>query len=239
MKNLCVIATLLAALLVVSNVVAQTAGRPATDEFSGPSGIAAARSKYLENAAETAATKDSQTEAQLPRRGRRMPIPPRRGYNRGGYPTPWMTSDDAGHVLIGAGIGFAIGATIGAVGAVHNGTSVGNGILLGGPLFALIGGAIGASHGMGRPFMHRRRTYPVWPGDDEEGVLRSLAVQKNSRTILSASGKPASPSQPREAQASTAASPEIPSLPEGPSAHAVSSPKRQQWQDFSGQLKPW
>jgi hypothetical protein len=239
MKNLCVIATLLAALLVVSNAVAQTAGRPATDEFSGPSGIAAARSKYLENAADTAATKDSQTEAQLPRRGRGMPIPPRRGYNRGGYPTPWMANSDPSHVLIGAGIGFVIGATIGAVGAVHNGTQVGSGVFIGGSLFGLLGAAIGASHGTGHPSMHRRRTYPVWPDDDEEGALRSPAVPKNSRAMFSASGKPALPRQPREGQASTAASPEIQPVPDGHSAQTASSPKTQQWQNFSGQLKPW
>ena len=173
MKNLCVIPFLLATLLAVSTAVAQMADGPATDTLSEPSGISAARSKYLEKAADTADPKDSQTVAQLPRRGPRMPRRPQRGYYGGGYPAPWMANGDPGHVLIGAGIGFAIGAAIGAVAAAENGKSVGNAVCLGGPLFALFGAAIGASHGSSHPFIHRRRTYPVWPEEDEEGSLRS------------------------------------------------------------------
>src|SRR5690349_4202205 len=101
MKKLRVIRYLLPTLLVVSSAVAQTAGGPASDALSEPSGISAARSKYLEKAADTAATKDSQTVARLPRRGPRMPMPPRRGYG-GGSPTTWMADSDPGHVLIGA-----------------------------------------------------------------------------------------------------------------------------------------
>jgi hypothetical protein len=210
MKNLRVIPALLATLLVVSSSVAQTSGGPAGDDLSGRTGVFAARSKYLEKAGDATATKDSQTEAQLPRPGRGMPAPPHYRYNRGGYPTPWMDNSDPGHVLIGVGIGFAVGATIGAVGAVHHGTSVGNGVLIGGPLFALFGAAIGASHGTGHPFTHRRRTYPVWPEDDEEGDLRSPASQKNSQAISSAQGKPTLRSEPDETEASAAASPEMP-----------------------------
>jgi len=184
MKTLRMIPSLLATLLVVSSAVAQTAGGPASDDLTGPSEIAAARSKYLEKAADAADTKDSQTEAQLPRRGPGTHLPPPRGYNRGSYSTPWMANSDPGHALIGAGIGFAIGATIGTFGAVHNGTSVGNGVFIGGTLFALFGGAIGASHGLGHPFMHRKRVYLVRPEDDEEGDLRSRAIQKNSTTVI-------------------------------------------------------
>ena len=236
MKKLRVIRYFLATLLVVSSAVAQTAGARSSDDLSGSGEIAAARTKYLEKAVDEAASDDSQTEAQLQRRGPGRPVP-RRGYYRGGYPTPWMANGDPGHALIGAGIGFAIGATIGAVGAVHNGTPIGGGVFIGGSLFALLGAAVGASHGAGHPFMHRR-TYPGWPEEDEEGHLRSPAVQKNSRDV-SASGKPALPSQPRETQARTAASPELPRVPEEPSVRTVSSPKTQQWQNFSGQLKPW
>ena len=132
MKNLCVIPSLLAILLVVSSAVAQTADGPATDALSEAGGISAARSKYVEKAGDEAATNDSRAEAQRRRQGRGMRKPTQRGYNRSGYPTRWMANSDPGHVLIGAGIGFAIGAIIGAVGAVHNGTSAGNGVFIGG-----------------------------------------------------------------------------------------------------------
>src|SRR5215471_6007277 len=109
MKKLRVIPSLLATILVVSNLVvsnlvAQSASDPVANDLSGPSEISAARSKYLEEAT-GAAKKDSQTEAQLRRRGPGMPMPPR-GHHRGSYPTPWMANSDPGHVLIGAGIGF-------------------------------------------------------------------------------------------------------------------------------------
>lgn len=227
MKNLRAIPSLLATLLVVSNSLAQTAGSPVADDLSDPGAIAVARSKYLEKAADATATKDSETEAQLRRGGPGMPIPSRRGYNRGGYPSPWIANSDPGHALIGAGIGFAIGATIGAVGAVHNRTSVGNGVFIGGSLFALFGAAIGVSHGTGHPFMHRRRTYPVWPQDDEEGDLRVPALQKNS-PATSGSRKPALPREPSEAEASTTAAPDMPPVPELRSGAAVSSPETQQ-----------
>jgi hypothetical protein len=226
MKNLRVIPSLLATFLLVSGAVAQTGG-PETDEPSGPSEIAAARSKYLEKAADAAATKDGQAEAQLPRRGPRMPIPPQRRYYGGAYSTPWMANGDAGHALIGAGIGFAIGATIGAAGAVHNGTSVGNGVALGGSLCALFGLAIGATHGLGHPYMYRRRIYAVPPEDDAEGNLRSPAIQKNSPAKLPASRNPGLPSQQREVEANAAGAPEISEGPERPSEGAVSSPKTQ------------
>lgn len=227
MKNLLVIPSLLATLLVVSSVVAQTTRRPAADELSGPGEIAAAPSKYLEKAVDAAATKDVLAEGQLPRRGPGMPMPPQRGRNWGGSPTPWMADRDAGHVLIGAGIGFAIGASIGAAGAVHNGTSVGNAVFIGGSLFALFGAAIGASHGLGHPFMHRRRTYPVWPEDDAEGDLRSPPIGKNSPTMLSSLRKPALPSQLGDVEASTATSPETSSRTEQLSPDTVSSSKTQ------------
>lgn len=239
MKNLRVIPFLLATLLVVSSAVAQTPDGPATDVLSEPSGISAARSKYLQKAADEGAAKGSQTEAQLPRRGPGMPMPRQRGYYGGGYPTPWMANGDPGHALIGGGIGFAIGATVCAVAAASNGKSVGNAVFIGGSLFGLAGAVIGANHGTGHPFLHRRRTYPVWPEDDEEGDFRSPSSQRNSPATSSGSKKPALPNPLRETQARTAASPELPPIPEVPSVHTVSSPKTQQWQNFSGQLKPW
>ena len=213
MKNLHVISTLLATLLVVSSAVAQTSGGPASAELSDPTGIAAARTKYLEKTVDASATKDGIAQARLPRRGRGIPIPPHRGYNRGSYPIPWANSDP-GHLLIGAGIGFAIGATIGAVAAGENGKSVGNAVLLGGPLFALFGAAIGASHSSGHPFIHRRRRYPVWPEEDEEGGLTSPAIEKNSQPVLSPLRKPAFPNQLRDAEAIGTTSPEMSSRPE-------------------------
>ena len=48
--------------------------------------------------------------------------------------------------MIGAAIGFGVGAALGAIGGAHNHTPVRDGVILGGSLFALIGGAIGACH---------------------------------------------------------------------------------------------
>lgn len=237
MKNLRVIPFLFATLLIVSSSLAQTTGGPLPNDLSESDQISAARSKYLERAVDAAAPEDSQTEAQM-RRGPGVPMPPQRGYYRGSYPTPWMADSDSGHVLIGAGLGFAVGAAIGAAGAIHNGTPVGGGVFIGGSLFALFGAAIGASHAFDHPFVHRRRAYPAWPGDDGETVIRPPASQKN-RQSSSGSTKPAVPTQPRGTQARTAASPELPPVTEEPSVRTVSSPKTQQWQNFSGQLKPW
>jgi hypothetical protein len=183
------------------------------EDLSEPREIAAARSKYLAKTADAAALTGRQTEAQLSQRGPRMPIPPHRRYNGGAYPTHWMANSDPGHALIGAGIGFAIGATIGAVGAVNNRRPVAGNVLLGGSLFALFGWAIGASHGPGHPFMRRRRTYPVRHEDAEECDLRSPAMQKNSQAMLARSVKPALPREPGYTEASTASSHEIPPLP--------------------------
>jgi len=59
MKKLRVIPSLLATVFVVSNLVAQTAGAPMSNDPSGSDEIVAARSKYLEMAAHAAATQGS------------------------------------------------------------------------------------------------------------------------------------------------------------------------------------
>src|ERR1700758_2813377 len=190
MKDPKLIYSLLTLVLIVSSAAGQGADTSATNYVLARNEITAARLPYTENAGIVPATDDGKHLAQLPRRGPGMHIPPQHGYYRGGYPTPWMEHGDAGHILIGAGIGCGIGAALGTMGGAHTGTSGGSAIL-GGALCALIGGAIGASHGGPHPFLHRRRFYrPSWPEDDEESILRTHSKHPEDHAELSAPERP-------------------------------------------------
>ena len=104
---------------------------------------------------------DSKTLAQLPRRGSGMPLPHR------GYPQPesyrsrWMDRGSAGHAVIGAAIGFTLGAILGAKANKNPqpGTTAGVVVIFGG-FGALIGGFIGGAHAGSYPFAHQRGIYP-------------------------------------------------------------------------------
>jgi hypothetical protein len=101
--------------------------------------------------------------------------------------------------LIGAAIGFGVGAALGANASARNGTPVAGGIIIGGGLFALFGGCIGKAvgdfQGLHYSSAHRRRTYrPSGREDDEESELRRDSKSKEDHP--QASAQPASPGQP-------------------------------------------
>jgi hypothetical protein len=172
MKNTHCIGFLLAPLLLgmlASGTSAQSAGDPAIPASEAEE-IAAARNRYTATKELLPTATDRATLAQYSRRGRGQPFPPRGRYPREQrYDAAWMHHGNPAQAAIGAAIGFGIGATAGAIGCARNGTPVGSGILLGGSLFALIGGAIGASHGAGYRFAHHRKNSPLYsPGDNEK-----------------------------------------------------------------------
>jgi hypothetical protein len=205
-----VIPSFLASLLIASSAPAQTADGP-TANLPEHNQIAAARSQYTQTA-EISPDANDDTVAQLPRRGPRTPFPPRQGYPRGSYPTPWMEHRNPGHALIGAAIGFGLGATLGALSNAHKGAPVGSGALVGGALFGFIGGAIGAAHGGPHMFARRTRVYrPSWPEADEESHLRSHS--KDGHAEQSVSARPASPSPPTGVEAMALPSPGMPAIP--------------------------
>ena len=202
MKNLRVVplflATLLASLISVPNAAAQDTPGPTTNELPVRDELVAARSQYIQNISPDGS--DGKTLAQLPRSRAGMATRPRHGYNRGDYQNSWISSGDWAHPLIGAAIGFGFGTAMGALSSIHNQTPVGTRVLIGGSLFAMIGGAIGASHGGGPPpLIHRRRFYrPSWyeDEDDEEGNLRSPSESKETQKEPSVSRTPGLTSQP-------------------------------------------
>jgi hypothetical protein len=193
---------LLAPVLSASVVFAQTRDEGATSTSSGSDQVSAARTQYTRTTGispdANPDAKDDNTLAQFPRARPGMPFPPPGGYPRGSYQTQWMDHGSAGHVLIGAAIGFGIGAALGARSSAQNGTPVSGGILIGGGIFGFIGGCVGAAvgsfHGGPYPFAHRRPYRPSSPrDDDEESQLRTPSTRDRRERPLAA--QPASPSQ--------------------------------------------
>jgi hypothetical protein len=141
--------------------------------------IAAARSQYILQEADGA--------AQLAQYSRPRPMapPPYQARLWRGYETPWS---DHGHLLIGAAIGFGLGAAAGAKfnTSTYPGATARAAFLCGG-VGALLGAAIGANHG-GRPyaFVHRRRTHR--PSQNRPSQT------EDSSGDLSAAVKPVTPS---------------------------------------------
>jgi hypothetical protein len=166
---------LLASLMVASGALAQTKLAQTKEDRQietkrdslSEDAISAARSRYTQNAKGEGASRDAGDDndhvlAQLSRPKPMPPFPPHRGYPRGNYPAaPWMEHGNAGHAVIGAIIGFGLGAALGATANSdrHPRATVGAVVLFGG-LGALIGGVIGGSHGGPYAFAHRRKTYP-------------------------------------------------------------------------------
>jgi hypothetical protein len=180
-----VIPSVLASLLIVSSAPAQTSDAPTANNLNAGSEIAAARSQYTQTP-EIPDANDDTIVAQLPRRGPRTPFPPQRGYPRGTYQTPWMEHGNAGPAVIGAVIGFGVGAAIGACGSDRSGTTLEGRVIIGGTILSVIGGAIGAAHGGPHPFARRRRVYrPSWPEGDEESDLRSHSKERDAGQSVS------------------------------------------------------
>ena len=179
MKTLRALATLAVPLLLVSLSLAQTAPSHAEDNSS----IVAARCQYLPagdlcpsqgNAEQSASpAKTDETVAQIPRRFPGPPRSPRRppmarpqiGYG----PRPMLS---AGHVAIGALVGFTVGALVPANGSARTRAGVG---LIGGMFGALIGAAIPSY-----PSYHRMR-HRRWPDDDDDDLAtRQLSTDPGS-----------------------------------------------------------
>lgn len=157
-----------------------------TEKYSSASdAISAARNQYAQIArAErvSSQTDDGTTVAQFsPRNGPMRSFPPNHAYPRRGYQSPWMDHGNGRHVLIGAVIGFGLGAALGAKANKNpnSGTTAGAVLLVGG-IGALIGGAIGASHGGPYPFAHHKRIYPLFRREGEGPDLIANSVGANS-----------------------------------------------------------
>jgi hypothetical protein len=215
MRQTLYIHLLLASVLVTSVAFAQTDNGQTADSAAEENAISAARSQYTPAASTSTDTDDDKRLAQFNRPMPGRPFPPQHAYPWG-YQTPWTHHGGAGHVLIGAAIGFGVGAALGAHQSAQNGTPVSGGIIIGGGLFGLIGGCIGGAvgtfPGLHYSSVHRRRDYrPSWREDDEESDLRSPSKAKEGHPETSA--KAASTSQPHDDEASAAPSPEMRSAP--------------------------
>jgi hypothetical protein len=209
MRHIQHIHLLLASVLVASVALAQTREKQAADIAPAEDAISAARSQYTPTTSTSTDINDGKTLAQFNRPMPGRPFPPQHGYPWG-YQTPWTHHGGAGHVLIGAAIGFGVGAALGAHQSAQNGTPVSGGIIIGGGLLGLIGGCIGEAVGT-FPGLHyssarRRRGYrPSGPEDDEESNLRSPSKPKEDHP--EASAKSASSSQSDDVEATAAPSP--------------------------------
>ena len=193
-----------AALTLTSIAMAQTTEAQRTDsetetekDARNINTVAAARSQYTQ-IADISPDASNPTLAQL-RGGPVHPFPSQRPYPRGTYQTPWTDHGNAGHVLIGAAIGFGIGAALGASNSSRDGTPVASGIVIGGGLFALLGGCVGKAVGDLQSLhfasaRHRGTYRPSAPEDDQETELAQHRQTKETRTEASAAH--ANPVQP-------------------------------------------
>jgi hypothetical protein len=179
MKNLRIIALLLTAPLITSMTLAQTSDSPI--ETNLPVSVATARCQYtpaeqscvgLTKSSQNKHSDETSTVAQFPRRMPGPPFRPRRppmAHPRGAYPGyPGMAMEPSGrHVLIGALIGFGLGAAAGAKANTdqHPGAGVKAAFLVGS-----IGGLLGAAVGAAVPSFHARNPYRHnrWPEEDEQ-----------------------------------------------------------------------
>jgi hypothetical protein len=209
---------LLAPVLMASVTFAQTQKRDGQSIDSGQAenAISAARSRYTQTVG-TAPSADDTTLAQLHRGEPGRPFPPQRGYPWPTYQRQWMDHGNAGHILVGAAIGFGIGAALGANNSARNGTPVGGGIILGGGLFGFLGGCVGKAVGdlQGIHFAstHRRRTdRPSWHEEDEESELRSHSNNKESDPEPSISERAGSLGEPAQVAATASPSQEMPAV---------------------------
>jgi hypothetical protein len=180
---------LLASILLVSAALAQTNNSADTNASPEKDSIAAARARYTQTADVSQDGSKDATLTQFSQRGQRRCFPRHPGYPRHqNYQTPWRDHGNGRNVLIGAAIGFGIGAALGATNSVHNGTPVEGGVLIGGGLFGFLGGAIGSTFGSSHPFVHRRRGFPM-PGTEEDEEANRGANSGEARASSSVAGK--------------------------------------------------
>jgi hypothetical protein len=194
------LALLLAALTLASSTIAQSTEDHRTESETKTrniDSIAEARIKYTQSS-DINPDASNATQAQL-RGGPVHPFPSQRPYPRGTYQTPWTDHGNAGHVLIGAAIGFGIGAALGASNSSRDGTPVAGGIIIGGALFGFLGGCVGKAVGDLQSLhfasaRHRGTYRPSAPEDDQETELAQHPQTKETRTEASAAH--ANPVQP-------------------------------------------
>ncbi len=214
MKNIKTISLLLAPLLIASVALAQTEDSTMANSTPEENSISAARSRYTQTS-DMPPDASNTTLAQLRRGGPERPFPHQGGYSRGTYQTPWMDHGNAGHILIGAAIGFGVGAAIGASNSARNGTPVAGGIIIGGGLFGFLGGCVGKAvgdlQGLHYASARRKRIQPLpGPEDYEESELRRHS-KSTKEDPPEASAKPASSGQPSvEATAQVSPVPAVP-----------------------------
>jgi hypothetical protein len=168
---------MLASFILTTCAVAQTSEGPKTvAEESSPISepIFAARSTYTNSTKTEDLSQDTDRRkgegaaglnlAQLSRRRLVSGLP--RGYAPDSYETHWMDRGNGRHALIGALIGFGVGAAIAA--KANKTPNPGGAIVLVGGVGALIGAAVGANHGgPGRFARHRRMGSPSGGGGKE------------------------------------------------------------------------
>ena len=114
---------------------------------------------------------------------------------------------------LGALIGFGVGAAIGASGSDRSGTTLGGRVIIGGTIFAVIGGVIGTA------FPHVRRHYPSHgpdDDDDDESDLRSDSrlgsdsrLERSGRSVIT---RP-SPAQSTQVEMTNTATSHAPTVP--------------------------
>ncbi|MGA9475218.1 MAG: hypothetical protein WBV36_22325 [Terriglobales bacterium] len=183
---------MLTSFMLTACAVAQTIEGPNTvaEESSRTSGaIFSARSTYTSSTKTEDLSADTDQRkavggaglnlAQLSRR--RLPPGPPRGYAPDSYETHWMDRSNGRHALIGALIGFGVGAAIAA--KANKTANPGGAIVLVGGAGALIGAAVGANHGGPGRFARHRRT-----GSPSEHGGKELDLNADS-----ASGRPKEP----------------------------------------------
>jgi hypothetical protein len=188
-KYITSLSLLLTALALASSTMAQSTEDHRTESETKTrniDSIAEARIKYTQSS-DINPDASNTTLAQLRGVGAGRPFPAQRGYPRGTYQTPWTDHGNAGHILIGAAIGFGIGAALGASNSSRDGTPVAGGIVIGGGLFALLGGCVGKAVGdlQGLHFAsahHRGSHLPSVPSNAEDSELASHPIPLETHT---------------------------------------------------------
>jgi|SRR5215472_6785432 len=123
----------------------QTGVAQTSDQALSTEKITVARCAYTQHDNIAGCAGDGQTLSELAQR-RRAPFSSRDiRYHRIGYAGMWRQRGNGRHALIGALIGFGVGAAIGAKGNQDPHARVSAPVLFGGA-GAMIGAAIGASH---------------------------------------------------------------------------------------------
>jgi hypothetical protein len=159
--------------LLLVAIPGQTQDHKSTNDVAPSREIAVARSQYTQaenvfpDISESAPSEqpgpDNITLAQLSRRRPVAPFPRRGGYPARNYPNMWNSEGDARHVLIGAVVGFGLGAALGAKANTDQHAGVGASLL-----FGTFGGLIGAAVGHGaRTFQARNGHRHQEPSGDE------------------------------------------------------------------------